>query len=46
MFFKDGPFAWNGLIGFYIPLSAFAVWLCIMTYVMHVGIERQPSEVK
>ena len=46
VFFKDGPFAWNGLIGFYIPLTAFAVWLCVMTYVMHIGIKRQPSNVK
>jgi len=43
VFFKDGPFAWNGLVGFYIPIVAFVIWLATMTYVMHTGIKRQPN---
>jgi len=35
VFFKHGPFAWNGLIGFYIPIGAFTVWIAVMTYYMH-----------
>jgi len=27
VFVTDGPLAWNGVIGFYIPLSIFAVWM-------------------
>ncbi len=31
---KDGPFAWNGALSFYIPLTAFALWIIVMTWVM------------
>jgi uncharacterized membrane protein YjgN (DUF898 family) len=44
VFFKHGPFAWNGLVGFYIPLTVFAIWLIVMTYLMHRGIKRQALE--
>ncbi|MUL65938.1 hypothetical protein BOO86_15790 [Mycobacterium sp. CBMA 234] len=45
VFFKSGPFAWNGLIGIYLPLGAFVIWLGVMTYLMHTGIKRQnPDE--
>ena len=40
VFFKVGPFAWNGVIGFYIPISVFTIWLLSMTYLMHTGIVR------
>jgi hypothetical protein len=35
VFFKDGPFAWNGAIGFYLPVAIFAVWLVIITRLLH-----------
>lgn len=34
VFFKEGPFAWNGAIGFYLPVGAFVVWLGVMTTLM------------
>ena len=44
VFFKDGPFAWNGLIGFYVPIGVFAVWLGITTVLLHKAILRQAVE--
>jgi hypothetical protein len=41
VFFKQGPFAWNGLIGFYLPIAAFVIWIAVMTYYLHTGISRQ-----
>lgn len=34
VFFKTGPFAWNGAVGFYLPVGAFVVWLFVMTHLM------------
>jgi hypothetical protein len=33
-FFKTGPFAWDGLIGFYLPTAGFCIWLGVMTVVL------------
>lgn len=35
LFFKSGPFAWNGLIGLYIPLASYVIWFIGMTWAMH-----------
>jgi hypothetical protein len=29
-FFKTGPFAWNGLVGFWIPATVFGLWMAVM----------------
>jgi hypothetical protein len=44
VFFKHGPFAWNGLIGFYTPLTVFFIWLVLTTYLLHKAIVRQARE--
>jgi len=31
IFFKTGPFAWTGIIGFWIPAAVFGVWYIVMT---------------
>ena len=44
LYFKDGPFAWNGLLGFYLPLSAFCAWIASMTWCVHEALNRQIAE--
>lgn len=43
VFFKTGPFAWNGLIGFYIPVVIFAIWLIVTAWLLTRGIKRQAA---
>jgi hypothetical protein len=39
-FFKSGPFAWNGLFAFWIPLTAFCGWFLIIFYLMRRAVLR------
>ena len=41
LFFKDGPFAWNGLVGLYVPLVAWVIWFICMTSTMHSNLTQQ-----
>ena len=47
-FFKDGPLAWNGLLAFWLVLTAFSLWLLVMSYALlkHAipGQEREERE--
>lgn len=38
VFFTTGPFAWNGLVGFYLPIAVFAGRLGTMTHVLLKGL--------
>lgn len=44
LFFKDGPFAWNGLIGLYLPLAAFCFWIGAITWAVHQALTKQIAE--
>jgi hypothetical protein len=44
LFFKHGPFAWNGVVGLYIPLVAFLIWMMSMTITIHRKLSRQIRE--
>jgi len=44
LFFKSGPFAWNGIVGFFCPLAGFILWFCPMAVVMHKNLTRQIAE--
>jgi len=39
-FFQTGPFAWNGVLGLWIPLTAFFVWIVVMAVVLMPAIKR------
>lgn len=43
LFFKSGPFAWTGLIGFWVPLAAFSVWTFILVGLILKALKRQEA---
>lgn len=40
-FFKTGPFAWNGLLTFWIPATAFFTWFIVMAFLLRNAIRRE-----
>jgi hypothetical protein len=42
--FKTGPFAWNGMIGFWLPLTVFGVWFFVMFPYLRRAILAQAAE--
>jgi hypothetical protein len=40
-FFKHGPFAWNGLLSFWVALTMFGTWYLVMTYALRGAIKQQ-----
>lgn len=42
--FKTGPFAWNGVIAFWIPLSIFGTWFFVMAWEMLRELKQQSSD--
>ena len=44
IFFTRGPFSWHGIIAFYVPLIAFAVWYFLMIAYALKAITRQQEE--
>ena len=38
--FHAGPFAWNGIFGFYLPFSIFFIWFFVMTWVIRRSLHR------
>lgn len=43
LLFKSGPFAWNGLLGFWVPLVGFSIWFNVMLYALYMAIKNQPD---
>jgi hypothetical protein len=41
--FNDGPLAWNGIFAFWIPLTAFFIWVIAVTVVMLRSISAQAA---
>jgi len=41
-FFKTGPFAWDGILAFWLPLTVFFIWYLVMFPVLLKTIKQQP----
>ncbi|MCX2935024.1 hypothetical protein ORI20_32730, partial [Mycobacterium sp. CVI_P3] len=39
--FKDGPFAWNGIFGFWMVLIAFCIWVAAITWLLVTAINHE-----
>lgn len=39
--FKQGPFAWNGVIAFWIPAIAFLAWFIVLARYMIIALDRE-----
>ena len=44
VFFKSGPFAWNGIMSWWVLLAAFCVWMLTFTSAVVRAIKRQAVE--
>lgn len=44
VFFKTGPFAWDGLFAFYIPVAVFVVWLMLNSWFLVKAVDQQVQE--
>lgn len=40
-FFKHGPLAWNGVLGFFLPLAAFTAWIAVMVVLLRRAIHEE-----
>ena len=43
-FFKIGPFAWNGLIAFWVAFSVFGMWFPVAFYLLRKAVLRLEAE--
>lgn len=43
-YFKTGPFAWDGVFVFWLPLTIFTIWFFVMFFVTRAAINRQAAE--
>jgi hypothetical protein len=41
-----GPFAWNGLVSFWVKNIAIALWIVVMAAALHQAMERDRREVE
>jgi hypothetical protein len=44
VFFKDGPFAYNGVLAWYLPVAVFSIWLPLNTVLTLRAIKDQERE--
>jgi hypothetical protein len=44
IFFKTGPFAWTGIVGFWIPAAVFGTWYLVMTKLVLQSVRQEAKE--
>ncbi|MGQ0465011.1 MAG: hypothetical protein ACT4QG_06785 [Sporichthyaceae bacterium] len=44
IFFKDGVFAWTGVIGFWMPAAVFGAWYWVTFFVLRAAIAQEARE--
>jgi hypothetical protein len=44
IFFKTGPFAWTGIVGFWIPAAVFGTWYLVMTKLLLTAVAQEAEE--
>jgi hypothetical protein len=44
--FHAGPFAWNGLLAFWVPFGVFGPWLAVFVFLLLRALQRQAREVE
>ena len=44
LFFKTGPFAYNGLVGFWLPTVAFFAWVIVFTWLVIRDVNAEHAE--
>jgi hypothetical protein len=44
VFFHNGPFAWNGIFAWWIPVVVFVIWIASMTAMLLKAVSRQERE--
>ncbi|MEQ9268677.1 hypothetical protein [Marinobacter salarius] len=43
-FFKSGPWAWDGLLGFWVPVISYLIWLIVMFPLLLRGVRQHAHE--
>ncbi|MFC2950553.1 hypothetical protein ACFOOP_01340 [Marinicaulis aureus] len=43
-FFNHGPFAWDGVFVFYVPLAVFTAWVFVMSYLVSAAASQKSDQ--
>jgi len=42
--FQGGPFAWNGVFAFWVPLTVFGAWYAVLTFALLRAVDQEERE--